>query len=256
MHSSMPAEIINLINLVKTKSKHSDYQLLHPLINKVVGDIYKPSGKKEEERQAYMESLLSLKNKTVLDIGANIGYFSFGAIEAGAAKVICIEGNTEHAEFIAAASKCTNLSNQFEVHCEYFDFNNSNLDRFDIILCLNVLHHLGCDFGNERIAMEDAKEAMLQSLNALANKCDAMWVQLGFNWKGDRFKPLFPMGTKSELIDFIQSGILKYWKISDIAVYDPNISCYASVNSSNINRFNEIGEFLNRPLFLLESKCV
>jgi uncharacterized protein YegP (UPF0339 family) len=52
-----------LAALVKANSKHSDYQLLHPMIRYAVGDTYQPAGKQEERRQAYMQSSLPLSGK-------------------------------------------------------------------------------------------------------------------------------------------------------------------------------------------------
>lgn len=255
MKEDMLQNTDKLAELVKAKSKHSDYQLLHPVLAPIVGGGYKPSGKYEEERQAYMERHVLLNGKTVLDIGANTGYFSFGALQAGAEKVLSIEGNEEHADFISAAAHCLGGDN-LEVHHGYFDFNNQSEEYYDVILCLNVLHHLGDDFGDQRLLLDDAKKAMVYSLNALSAKCNLLWMQLGFNWKGDREQPLFSHGTKAELIDFIRTGGSRCWDILDIAVFDPDGGGYASISKINMQRFDHLGEFLNRPLFLMESKQI
>lgn len=242
-----------LAALVKANSKHSDYQLLHPMIRYAVGDTYQPAGKQEERRQAYMQSSLPLSGKSVLDIGANTGYFSFGAIQAGATHVTAVEGNADHAKFIAEVARCLGIEQRLHVRHSYFDFSLADAEHFDIALCLNVLHHLGDDFGDQRIVLEEAKNEMVHALRAMAKKSTWMWFQLGFNWKGNRYKPLFPNGLKSELITFVTAACEGEWSIDKIAVFNPQTGDYEDSRDNLLGRFDKIGEFLNRPLFLLRS---
>ncbi|MBT7952055.1 MAG: class I SAM-dependent methyltransferase, partial [Gammaproteobacteria bacterium] len=164
-----------LSTLLSKYSKHSDYQLLHPSICDVVCHNYQPTGKKEAERQSYMESNLGFSKKTVLDIGANTGYFSFGALQAGASVVTAVEGNSEHARFIDEAVRLLNIEKQLTVKNDYYDFASTDTNRFDIILCLNVLHHLGDDFGDARIDLEGAKAEITKSFRNMASNTNWMW---------------------------------------------------------------------------------
>lgn len=243
-----------LANLVNSKSKHSDYQLLHPLLRPLINNEYKPSGKSELERQQYMSKLLPTKGLKILDIGANTGYFSFAAIAEGAEKVVCIEGNAEHANFINDAATYLGMNDKISAQNTYFNFKNGLDEKFDTVLCLNVLHHLGDDFGDQSLQIDQAKKEMIENLNLLAKHTTKLWLQIGFNWKGDRSLPLFQNGTKSELIDFIRSETSKHWSIDDISVYNPNYFSYTQADSDNLIRIDSIGEFLNRPLFLMTSK--
>jgi SAM-dependent methyltransferase len=244
----------NLTKLVNSNSKHSNYQILHPSLLFQIKIDYEASGKKELERQQYMSEKLQIQGLRLLDIGANTGYFSFAAVAEGAAKVICAEGNTEHAEFIKAAANFLGITDKISVQNAYFNFQKGIGEKFDTILCLNVLHHLGDDFGDQDLTIEQAKLEMISNLNSLATHTNKLWLQIGFNWRGDRTQPLFKNGTKLELIDFIRLGITDFWTVDDISTYDPLHKKYKAIDSNNSSRIDSIGEFLNRPLFLMTSK--
>lgn len=95
----------SLLNLLAARSKHSTYQELYPTLEALLGLDAPPSGKSESARWAYMQSRMEWANLSVIDIGANTGYFSIAAMQSGATQVIAIEGNTEHAKFLVAASQ-------------------------------------------------------------------------------------------------------------------------------------------------------
>lgn len=257
MNNNQSTDLIALKNLITAKSKHSDYQSLHPTLFSLVPEIvYRPTGKYESQRMAYMTENIKIKGQRILDIGANTGYFSFAAIEYGARQVVCQEGNREHAEFIELSIRCLGLQDKVEVRSQYFDFFETNVanECFDLALCLNVLHHLGDDFGDAALSMAAAKEEMIKAINRLALHANQCWMQLGFNWKGDRNRPLFPNGTKKELIDFVRQGTGECWEIVAVGAFNPNSGRYEKGNAQNLQRFEQIGEFLNRPIFLLRSK--
>ena len=95
----------------------------------------------------------------------------------------------------------------------------------------------------------------MKQLNCFAAKTDILVFQLGFNWKGDRSKPLFNNGIKAEMINFIQEGIKNTWKILHIGVAEGTKGSvvYSALNDRNIERDDNLGEFLNRPIFILKS---
>ncbi|MBK6852043.1 MAG: hypothetical protein IPG93_10580 [Burkholderiales bacterium] len=241
--------------LMQGRSKHSDYQLLHPTLAPLFGDLPQPAGKHEAQRQHFMQAQFPVAGQRVLDIGANTGYFSFAALQAGSAKVVCQEGNAEHARFIALAAQALGLGERIDVRPSYYDFQDA-AEHFDLTLCLNVLHHLGDDFGDTSLGLDSAKAAMLAALNRLARHTGLCWMQLGFNWKGDRHRPLFEHGSKRELIDFVRAGTQGHWAIETIAVVNPATRDYELVNDDNLARFDALGEFLNRPLFLMRSRLI
>ena len=89
----------------------------------------------------------------------------------------------------------------------------------------------------------------------MAQKTNFLIFQLGFNWKGDTKQCLFEHGTKSEMIQFIKDGIKGFWEIIEIGVAEKKdgVVTYEPLNVFNVKRNDTLGEFLNRPIFILKS---
>lgn len=239
--------------MLAARSKHSTYQELHPLVKQLVHSKYLTPGKRESARWAFMSRKQPLQGLRVLDIGANSGYFTLGAVEAGAAHVMAIEGNAAHAAFIQACGEWLGWRSKLEVDPCYFEFEPMGT-QYDLVFCLNVLHHLGDDFGDLGLSMAMAREGIVRHLQALAHRAPYCWFQLGFNWKGLREQPLFEHGRKQEVIDLVNTQCNRHWKVLEIGVYDPSSSQFEPVREGLLERWDDQGEFLNRPLFLLESR--
>ena len=79
------------------------------------------------------------KDNTILDIGCNLGYYSIRAGLECAKKVVGIDN---HQSFLDEAIKVKNELGLDNVTFECMDFEDYPPKNFDIILCLNVLHHL------------------------------------------------------------------------------------------------------------------
>lgn len=118
------------------------------------------------------------------------------------------------------------------------------------------MHHLGDDYGGERLTMVQAKSNMLDQLNSMRKKTDILVFQMGFNWKGDINQCLFDNGTKAEMIEFIKNGTKYFWDIIEIGIVEGSKQNaeYCDLHKENIERKDSLGEFLNRPLFILKAK--
>jgi hypothetical protein len=254
---------IKLKSILALKAKHSQYQKLPKIAEQYnIAQDYGPNyiNRYEEERlNAICQAIDFSKVKTVLDIGGNTGYFSFELAtrhpELGS---LVVEGNREHADFIGLLAEASGLS--VKSVNRYFEFNSttSNFFPVDVTLLFNVIHHLGDDFGDKNLTVEDAKLRMLDCVNYLSDKTSMLVLQFGYCWKGIRAHGLFEHGTKKEMIDFIKSGTEGYWDIVDIYVAErdsesKNIQ-YNKLNDKNIERDDSMGEFGNRPIFILRSK--
>jgi hypothetical protein len=162
----------------------------------------------------------------------------------------------EHATFVKSASDFLNLNISVQnVYLNFDDTDNFELDA-DVVLLLNVIHHLGDDFGNKSLNINDAKGKMINSINYFSKKTKYLVLQMGYCWKGDRGQLLFEDGTKKEMIDFVKNATVDYWNILAIGVAEEKnkLTKYNLLNKDNIIRNDKLGEFRNRPLFILQSK--
>jgi hypothetical protein len=83
-------------------------------------------------------------------------------------------------------------------------------------------------------------------------------LQIGFNWHGNIEQPLFLKGTKREMINFVTDGTENNWEICSIGVAQSveGEIVYCDLNESNIERNDSLGEFLNRPIFIMKSRNI
>lgn len=249
-----------LKRLYNNVSKHSNYQVLSRKLSKLIGkDELLVKTRFEAERLTYILDSIQVERKTGLDIGGNTGYFTFELLEHGAKSICYYEGNESHADFVRLAADMLNLKDKVEVRNRYFSFGNELKDEhYDFVLLLNVLHHVGDDYGEGSLAIEQAKQLMISQLNSFVEKTDYVVFQLGFNWKGNVNEGLFKNGTKREMIDFIEAGIKDSWNVLRIGIAERTDAgiVYKDMNNNNIGRNDSLGEFLNRPLFILKSKWI
>ncbi len=242
-----------LQRLYSSTSKHSNYQVLPKKLESLIDSSnLKIKSRYEIERMNYIKKYVNFDGLNVLDIGGNTGFFTFECLDCSANHVNYFEGNKTHAEFVSIAAELLNLKDKITVSPQYYLFDKKI--NCDIIFNLNVVHHLGDDFYKCK-AKSDAKEKMLDCLNSLSDSANIMIFQMGFNWKGDPNCCLFDRGLKKEVIDFITCGTKKYWKIISIGIAEKinDSVVYEDLNEKNIQRQDELGEFLNRPLFIMES---
>jgi len=246
-----------LEELYNNTSKHSNYQVLASRLRKLLNtSAFQVNSRWEGERLAYITQHVDVTGKVLGDIGGNTGFFTFELIEQGAKEVDYFEGNTHHANFVNEAASQLGLAEQVHVNKEYFSFEpgSPGLEhRVDVMLLLNVLHHVGDDYGDQAMSAQRGLDHIAQSLRNIATCCNQLVFQLGFNWKGDRDSCLFEHGTKAELIDFVESSVSGIWKTDHIGipVRKADRIVYQELNSENIARDDSLGEFLNRPLFIL-----
>ncbi|WP_271408474.1 class I SAM-dependent methyltransferase [Pseudomonas sp. Q1-7] len=254
-----PNKLERLLADTTRTRKHSAYQLLAAPVAKLLGDTgVEVHSKHELERLNYMRSKVEFRDKAVLDIGCNTGFFLFELLQAGASRVTGYEGSAAHAAFVREAASLLGLDEAIEVHSRYFDFDfdfDFRHGRFDVALLLNVLHHVGDDFGDSALTIEQARVSILDQLNRMNRLADRLIFQLGFNWRGDPARCLFSRGTKTEMINYIREGSSGFWDIEAIGVAQRQNGelVYRDIDDRNVQRDDALGEFLNRPIFIMKS---
>jgi 2-polyprenyl-3-methyl-5-hydroxy-6-metoxy-1,4-benzoquinol methylase len=94
-----------------------------------------------EDRSATARAILpdDLSGASVLDIGCNFGFFCFEAAKRGASRVLGIDVDPENIRKARLLADCLGLDVEFALLDIEVDSLN---ERFDHVLCLNVLHHL------------------------------------------------------------------------------------------------------------------
>lgn len=244
-----------LVQYYSRKSKHSNYQILPKILEPLLGksDIMTNS-RYERERLDYFLKHVDFDSATVIDIGGNSGYFTFEMLQAGAKSVRLYEGNKEHCDFVDLAAKVLQMDG-LTVTNAYFPFDGNMTETYDIALLLNVLHHVGDDYDSNVLDVSRAKENITEQLKSMTTVAKTLIFQLGFNWQGNRNQGLFRGGTKREMIDYVEHAVAGSWTVKavGIAVRKGNAIAYEELNEGNLERDDTLGEFLNRPIFIMES---
>ncbi len=103
-----------------------------------------------------------MTGKTVLDLGCSFGFFCFEALRRGAKRVVGYDVDPDSVRKARLLAECMGVDAEFELR----DIERQPLDeKFDYVLCLNLLHHLKNPIGaldnmiastNESLALEVA----------------------------------------------------------------------------------------------------
>lgn len=250
--------LAKLHELYMQESKHSSYQILpRSLRSYFDGYPIRTQSRYEEQRLSFIKQNIDFVNKNILDIGGNTGFFTFEMLDAGAAHATCYEGNPAHADFVRLSASILNVCDRLTVINKYLDTPGFSFDqRYDITLLMNVLHHLGDDYMNDpALDTKSVRELIRESLQKMAQFTQYLVFQMGYCWKGNREIPIFHNGTKSEQIAFVESAIEGCWEVFAIGVPEDRLGevVYSAPSEENMIRRDDMGEFLNRPLFILKT---
>jgi SAM-dependent methyltransferase len=80
-----------------------------------------------------------MSGKTVLDLGCKFGFFCFEALKRGAKRAVGVDVDPFSLERARRVADCLGLPASFEE----FDIEKEPIrERFDYVLCLNLLHHM------------------------------------------------------------------------------------------------------------------
>lgn len=249
-----------LRTLLGQRSKHSDYQVLaHRLREHLPGECKPAKSRHEQERLAFIAATLELANRRVLDVGANAGFFTFEALAMGAREVVVYEGNPILAEFVRLAAELLEVGSIVEVHQSYLDpLRVGTIGPFDVTFLMNVLHHVGDDYGAEPADIGGVQASIVEAIRRLAGITRNLVLQLGYCWKGNRNLPLFERGTKQEQVDLVAKAADGCWRLLATGIPEGAAEgiVYRPLCATNSARNDALGEFLNRPVFVLRSQVL
>ena len=220
------------------------------------GNVYAPGTITSLQYQMWVSSLIpeNLKNKTVLDIGAADGFYSFLCESRGAKKVVAVDW-TEFPGF-SAAHKILDSKVEFrkliidESNLGFVDLKqkistiNEIKEKFDIILLFGVLYHLPNPVMIFKTLANITHEMLLMSSHIIDSKEPAMYYYPeGSLTPGDTTNWWVP--TPSCLIDIGKRLGFNKSKMIDTFDFDSMNSTLQQTEEvkSGIRRIHKVGLF-------------
>ena len=216
----MTTKVHQLFNLLTHQSKHGCYQTLPPKLLNQYPELNCVSYDRrlDKFRYKWITNHLNFHKKKVVEIGANIGYFSTRIADEFDAMVHAYEANSYHKKAIKLISSLMNIpNNRLIIHNKTVSFyNDESLEGGDVLILLNVLHHAGEDFMSKEVITLNAWGKNVKGiLQSLSGKFNFLVFQMGYTWKGwaDEIVPPY------KIVDFTlslleQSG----WRIKHIGI--------------------------------------
>jgi len=268
----------HLEQLLISQSKHGNYQMLPTvLINKIpeLGK-YSQSRRFDDRRYQWFSEKLNFTNKSVLDIGANIGYFSFRLAIEKNAKVTAYEPYLKHFDAIKSIKTILELyDDQITPINKGVELNDiENLPEQDIVLFFNVIQHAGEDFDCKYVHNKTEWEKYaIEYLHRLTYKAKYIVFQQGYTWLGHAGK----LCQDENIIDFTATILRKAnWNIKCCGIIkdvsNPTYSDFEVALQNNIhpitNKWQRIKlnilrkirisnndyRFMQRPIFICTSR--
>jgi len=125
-----------------------------------------------------LEKLLDFKGKRIVDYGCNLGYFCFKAENAGAIAITGIDVSPA----VLATTRSIAMVKNSKVHFVVAELKDYKPIPADIIMALNVLHHLNHDAGILKRIFKNARTVVLELPELDLVKVDSIAKLYGFGY--------------------------------------------------------------------------
>ncbi len=271
--------LAKLHELYADQSKHSIYQNIPAFVRDALGytETINERWRGDTTRWEYMQNYIDFSNQSVLDVGANTGFFTLSlAHEYPDSIFTALEGNTNHAEFIRLVAAQFGLKN-VRILTQYLDFATiDSLGQYDTILLYNVLHHAGVDFDNNLVLSEgDLFNYLVRYMTKIREHSSRIVYQMGYNWGGNKHHPIVALQDDAGKYVYtcrflrnagwyIEAIAAPYGREGDIPVSHKNLpedviaaanSCDEGILRSRLSQLFDPGidtfsEFYRRPIFI------
>lgn len=267
-----------LAKFYNDESKHSRYQNIPDFVKADTGyeEELIPLWRSDLPRYDYLlEVLKALPFNSLLDVGANTGFFSLMLSRYQSAKEItALELNSNHLEFINIIKDNYSIDNLSTLNLPLNLENIERLNPYDVVLFFNVLHHAGADFDKNHVpTLDDFEDYAIDYMTRLGKKCNYIFFQMGYNWGGNKKTPIIALEDDAEKVVFT-NRVLKNsnWQIERIAYpklhgnqeeylyYEVDQTFLENLDNKDYlnenldsERLSKQSEFFRRPIFVCRS---
>lgn len=195
--------IRELMVLLRQNAKHSAYQMLPDCLGVVGTDLAQGVGfkRQDDKRYNWLASKLTNLSGTVVDIGANLGYFTFQLLKDYSVDVIAYEPYEPHARVISIIRElCGYKETRLRVMNQGVGLREIDLlPESNLLLLLNVIQHAGEDYDADLVrTVDEWRNYAISYLAKLRDKTDMLFFQMGYTWLGHDAK----LCSDDEIIDF------------------------------------------------------
>jgi 2-polyprenyl-3-methyl-5-hydroxy-6-metoxy-1,4-benzoquinol methylase len=134
-------------------------------------------------KRKFIEPFVSsrFKNKSIIDLGCDKGYFSWLCMRSGASTVVANDVNQKLYDYLVFLCKTMKWKNIIPLNKNLFE--EKNVPRFDYVLSLAMLHQV------ENLDLEEIikKIRLMSKEGSIIEFCEDYQYKFGENWNNDFF---------------------------------------------------------------------
>lgn len=276
-------KLLELKGLLNTSSKKfSNYQTFPKSFKKKYNNFFSNSYEVNQldldyERYLFLTQNIKLQDLEIVEYGSNLGYFCLSLAQNFKSKIIGYEPLKEYCKCSKIISQLMGVEKKVKFYNKTININDIyKLDKADLLIELNVLHHAGSIFDKNRVKENtNWEEYALERLTIIRKKYKKFFFQTG-NMLNQ--KALFPSETSAKyiykllkktgwkvksigMIDNLSSHKLKFNKYLPTQIENiPQYKCRRVLNLNKVSYENTVSKkknllltgLANRPLWICE----
>jgi hypothetical protein len=263
-----------LADLYNDQTKHARYQNIPEFVCQALNysESIDENWRGDSARYQYLLKEFSLGAEHVFgDIGANTGFFSLSlAHMMKRSQFYAYEMNKNHTRFMELIKDHFYMENIRVIPQRVNLSGIEDLPVHRVLINFNVLHHAGVDFDKKSVMDESNFTDYAQIyLSKLRSKTSMMYFQMGYNWGGNKKKPIVQVDDQEAMVCY-EVDILKQsgWEIIKIALFNYEDKQYHNLSPSTVEavrnkedgglgkiielfQIGQASEFYKRPLMLV-----
>ena len=162
---------------------------------------------------------------TLLDVGSYLGYFCLEALERGAAAATGIEPDAASVRQANELARFKSLRPEYI--CDDFERYDFSGRTFDVVICLNVLHHMYDSVHSLRRMMTLARRRLVVEF-AVPTLKDVLTGKANVLALASRFSPSISLGSPHRLVD-VASRTFLFSKQSMQVLFNKHTSLFEPI---------------------------